>query len=240
MVPINEYVGDIFEAPHGSVLIHACNCRGAWGSGFAMIIDTKVQSNSTSPLGIHPLYLHASRIQKFPAAARVYRVHCVITPLKEKIGTALLIPPQSKDVAKSGRYWIACLFTSASYGAEKDPPAEILENTRRALASLRDKVLDRPNDEDLVQRLYAVRINAGKFKVPWKDTRAVLEQSDLPIAVINNLAIMNLFVRTWVKESMEENGFSLDAPPPWEKGAPNTVECGGAEAGAGQEEQGGD
>lgn len=38
---IKETEGDIFSSPDGSVLIHACNCQGAWGAGVAAAFRTK-------------------------------------------------------------------------------------------------------------------------------------------------------------------------------------------------------
>lgn len=35
--------GDLFNAPKGSILAHACNCRGRWGSGIAAIFARQFQ-----------------------------------------------------------------------------------------------------------------------------------------------------------------------------------------------------
>jgi ADP-ribose 1''-phosphate phosphatase len=35
MSNITYIKGDLFSAPKGSILIHACNCRGLWGGGIA-------------------------------------------------------------------------------------------------------------------------------------------------------------------------------------------------------------
>lgn len=45
--------GDLFTAPPGSVLLHACNCKGKWGSGVAVGFKAK-----------------------FPAAFREYVIDC--------------------------------------------------------------------------------------------------------------------------------------------------------------------
>lgn len=35
MAEIFYTAGDLFHAPKGAVLVHACNCQGVWGSGIA-------------------------------------------------------------------------------------------------------------------------------------------------------------------------------------------------------------
>ncbi|KAL1733455.1 ADP-ribose 1''-phosphate phosphatase [Schizophyllum commune] len=102
--------GDIFSAPPGSILVHACNTKGAWGSGIA-----------------------AAFKERFPRAFVVYQAYC-----KEygasALGMCLLIP----DVDGRG-HEIACLFTSKAYGKRKDGPEEILQATRSALSDLVNK-----------------------------------------------------------------------------------------------------
>ncbi|EER37976.1 ADP-ribose 1''-phosphate phosphatase [Histoplasma capsulatum H143] len=103
---ITEIQGDLFDAPEGAALIHACNCQGSWGKGIA-----------------------ATFKEKYPAAYRIFRSHCqqylshpqtwtqtqtetrpipVRIPgtdpsrqqpraLKLPEGTALIIPPQPAD-----------------------------------------------------------------------------------------------------------------------------------------------
>ncbi|EEH32965.2 hypothetical protein PAAG_09129 [Paracoccidioides lutzii Pb01] len=53
MTPITEIQGDLFDAPEGVSLIHACNCQGSWGKGVAQ--------------GFR---------EKYPAAYRIFRAHC--------------------------------------------------------------------------------------------------------------------------------------------------------------------
>lgn len=35
MSNVTTIKGDLFTAPEGSILLHACNCKGVWGSGIA-------------------------------------------------------------------------------------------------------------------------------------------------------------------------------------------------------------
>jgi ADP-ribose 1''-phosphate phosphatase len=73
---ITLYEGDLFaHAPTRSVLVHACNTQGSWGSGIAALFK-----------------------KKYPAAYQVYHDTCV-----EKgdnlLGTCLLIPTGERDIA---------------------------------------------------------------------------------------------------------------------------------------------
>lgn len=86
---INYIKGNLFSAPPGSILAHACNCHGIWGGGIA-----------------------ATFRSKFPQAYEKYRNHCLAVPPADRsklVGTSLLL--------KDSGYYIACLFTSES-GAE--------------------------------------------------------------------------------------------------------------------------
>lgn len=60
--------GDLFSAPEDSILIHACNCKGVWGSGIAKTFA-----------------------QKFPKARDVYAQECYRRG-SALLGTCLLIP----------------------------------------------------------------------------------------------------------------------------------------------------
>lgn len=68
MSNITTVKGSLFDAPKGSIIIHACNCKGVWGSGIA-----------------------AGFAKKFPKAREVYAKAC-----QERgphlLGTCLLIP----------------------------------------------------------------------------------------------------------------------------------------------------
>jgi ADP-ribose 1''-phosphate phosphatase len=47
MSDIKYIKGNLFDAPKGSILIHACNCVGLWGSGIARQFATKFPSSYT-------------------------------------------------------------------------------------------------------------------------------------------------------------------------------------------------
>ncbi|DAA74171.1 TPA_exp: hypothetical protein A8136_3669 [Trichophyton benhamiae CBS 112371] len=105
MENITEIEGDLFLAPEGAALIHACNCQGSWGKGIALEFKNR-----------------------YPAAYQIYRSYCLdllanpqtglhptndtktgndtnnaiqrVTKLPE--GTALVIPPQPGDYDPQG------------------------------------------------------------------------------------------------------------------------------------------
>lgn len=175
MAIITEEVGDIFSAPPNSILIHACNARGAWGSGVAVAFK-----------------------QKYPYAFRKYNTHCLSPPTGSNlsvkqhqasiVGTTLLIPPSNatnqRQTSKTPHY-IACLFTSLDYGKKVSPADEILENTKNALKDLAKQVSEiRESGEGVIGKCHAVRINSGRFSVEWLKTKAVLEAGDLDITIV--------------------------------------------------------
>lgn len=67
--------GDLFTAPEGSILVHACNTVGSWGGGIALVFR-----------------------DKYPVQFELYKAYC-----KEHgqslVGTCLLIPGEKYDIA---------------------------------------------------------------------------------------------------------------------------------------------
>ncbi|MCJ1252078.1 ADP-ribose 1''-phosphate phosphatase [Trapelia coarctata] len=167
MPRITESIGDIFEAPPNSVLIHACNCQGVWGSGVALEFK-----------------------HRYPKAYEVYHTECNTPPSpfhqRSLLGTALLIPPQSEDLPSpsSAGHWIACLFTSIGYGGRKSSADVILEMTKKAMGDLAKKLKFTRGRGTEVGELWAVRLNSGKFAVKWDRTKRVLEQCGMDLKVV--------------------------------------------------------
>ncbi|OOQ86925.1 ADP-ribose 1''-phosphate phosphatase [Penicillium brasilianum] len=179
---ITELPGNLFDAPEGSALIHACNTQGSWGGGIARAFK-----------------------ERYPAAYQVYRSHCLQFLRARKpheisdmythvnsasilpLGTALIIPPQPADSRRSQKkHWIICLFTSAGYGRRVDRPEQIINHTYAALRDLREKLTDLRLDgtEPSPTALFSCQFNSGLFGVPWPDTRRVLDHSGLHVTVI--------------------------------------------------------
>lgn len=67
--------GDLFTAPDHSILVHACNTLGSWGSGIALTFR-----------------------QKYPAQFEQYKAHCE-SHGPALVGTCLLIPGDKHDIA---------------------------------------------------------------------------------------------------------------------------------------------
>ncbi|KAF5845099.1 hypothetical protein GGP41_001232 [Bipolaris sorokiniana] len=108
---LNHHTGSLFTAPPRTLLLHACNTQGSWGSGIALAFK-----------------------KHYPNAYTIYHTFCTKEhSLKAgnpvPVGTTLLIPPVDGDKG----HWIGCLFTSRRYGKGKDGVAEILRNTGRAV-----------------------------------------------------------------------------------------------------------
>jgi ADP-ribose 1''-phosphate phosphatase len=154
---ITEHVGDLFAAPDNTVLVHACNTQGSWGAGIA-------------------LEFH----ERYPEAFKQYEQHCLVDyhPIKNPVvtGSCLLIPP-SEDKPGAPKHWIACLFTSARYGKNKDSNEMILSATASAFRTMLEHLhlFDAAGKLPEITEIRMCRINAGLFNVKWKDTKKVLE-----------------------------------------------------------------
>ncbi len=107
------------------------------------------------------------------------------------VGTTLLIPPHScitgsNPPSHQDDRYVACLFTSHGYGKTVDPPDAILKNTKAALDDLTSQIdeMRKQKPENLLGQCRAVRINSGKFGVPWARTKKVLEERSLDMVVV--------------------------------------------------------
>ncbi|KAK7031429.1 ADP-ribose 1''-phosphate phosphatase [Favolaschia claudopus] len=106
MNTITHVKADLFAAPKGSILIHACNTRGSWGAGIAIVFK-----------------------ERYPKAFVQFKDICKLHGAA-LLGTCLLIRGDSET------HDIACLFTSKDYGKRVDSPNEILTATRLAVEDL--------------------------------------------------------------------------------------------------------
>ncbi|KAK5115645.1 hypothetical protein LTR85_009816 [Meristemomyces frigidus] len=151
---IEEEIGDIFNAPPNTLIIHACNCEGSWGAGIAKAFA-----------------------DNYPAACDKYADHCD-EHADNLFGHALLIPPSKEDDG-AAIHFVGCLFTSRSKGRKKDTPTRILGATGPAMRDLLEQVREwnakAADDGEKVGEVRMCQINSGLFNVPWKKTRTVLE-----------------------------------------------------------------
>lgn len=153
---INYIKGDLFshKAAQIPVLAHACNPFGLWGGGIA-----------------------AQFRKRYPSAYKLYADHCHEHGNK-LLGQTLIVPSGGSG---SEKVYIACLFTSNF----ENSPDEIVDYTRRSMLDL-SKQLKQMQDiehEGSKPVVNMPKINSGIFNVPWQDTEAVLENSDLHINV---------------------------------------------------------
>ncbi|KAL4909935.1 hypothetical protein BDW74DRAFT_173414 [Aspergillus multicolor] len=176
---ITETKGDLFDAPDGAALIHACNCIGSWGAGIARAFRTK-----------------------YPAAYRIYEAHCrayLKDPQYRNISasetsstsktasrntrlleaTTLIIPPQRRDYerSKGRKHYIICLFTSRGFGRSVSGVDVILQNTELAVANLKEQLEELKESEILPVQFWSV----------WSEmalTKRILEESGLEILVV--------------------------------------------------------
>ncbi|EKG13008.1 Appr-1-p processing [Macrophomina phaseolina MS6] len=150
---VKEVVGDIFDAPPNTVLIHACNCIGDWGAGIA-----------------------AAFKKLYPSAYKFHRDFCANSADgKAQIATAQLIPPVD---GQERRHYIGCLFTSVHYGRRRDSPDAILRNTGPAMEDLLRQLAEISKTME-VGEVRTCKINSGLFGVPWEKTLEVLQKIKL-------------------------------------------------------------
>lgn len=174
--------GDLFaDAPEGTLLVHACNGKGVWGSGVAKQFR-----------------------EIYPAAFREYKAHCSSRSPDDLVGTALLIAPLSVAArrarsiegqgAQNAQVYIGCLFTREGYGKPTGKELRdgyengILDATGAAMLHLMKGLASSIESGELsstsITEVRMPLINSGKFAVPWAKTEAVLmdlnSMSELP------------------------------------------------------------
>ncbi|KAG9827531.1 hypothetical protein KCU98_g14901, partial [Aureobasidium melanogenum] len=144
-VTVSERKGNLFDAPPNTLLLHACNCVGSWGAGIALAFK-----------------------KHYPDHFAIYEAYCKSKTPNSILSTCLLIPPQ----ATGPQHWIGCLFTSRKYGRGKDSKDDIMDSTDSALQDMLEQLGDM---EDKPSQIWMCKINSGSFKVPWSQTKALIE-----------------------------------------------------------------
>jgi ADP-ribose 1''-phosphate phosphatase len=157
MSQIITYVkGDLFTG-NGRILAHACNCHGSWGAGVAVGFKTHFPSTYS----VHQQHCHQYKTQE---ERRKYLLgKCQLIPIKEK--------PSS---------YVACLFTSDSFGGQVDGPPQIVQATKLAMEDLVAQLKEHGLENEPVDM---PKINAGLFRVPWSETEKVLKEVGHPVRV---------------------------------------------------------
>lgn len=140
----------LFDAPKESIIVHACNSQGVWGSGIAKTF-----------------------FQKYSHSYADYNKFCMIAN-KER-GTACGRASLSTFPAQEP-HWVGWIVTSHNYGPLKDSPELIKIHTTMALMELCKKIyMAHPRDEWEKIDVYSNKFNSGLFSVPWSDSELILE-----------------------------------------------------------------
>ena len=152
--------GDIFngaERGGADILVQACNTRGSWGAGVAVMFK-----------------------KNYPDAYEACRKNCEEQG-SSLVGTSLItIAPSTID--SSSEIIIGSLYTSAGYGRQKGSVESIINATR---ASMADMLLILEQSEAQRVSIHSPMINAGLFRVPWNETESIIESlcSNSPIKI---------------------------------------------------------
>lgn len=138
----------LFEVPDESIIVHACNAKGVWGSGIA-----------------------AEFKKRYPDSFKCYKEHCDDTR-KVALGTGRLSRWHVTEP-----HYVGWIITSQGYAKDLDSKVSILANTALALDSLCKSIYTymQLNDMQTVD-VYSNKFNSGLFKVPWNESEVVLEQ----------------------------------------------------------------
>lgn len=141
----------LFDAPRDSIIVHACNSQGMWGSGIAKPFK-----------------------EKYPYAYNDYRNFC--SQYNDRRGTACGLGTLSTHHVDEN-HWVGWIVTSHNYGPLKDSPDLIKINTTLALKEFCQQVYAlHPNytaNEHIIN-IYSNKFNSGLFAVPWEDSELIL------------------------------------------------------------------
>jgi ADP-ribose 1''-phosphate phosphatase len=140
---------NLFDVPNESIIVHACNSQGVWGSGIAKPFR-----------------------EKFPFSFIDYSKFCMIAN-KER-GTACGRAGLS-TFNEAESHWVGWIVTSHDYGPKKDSPELIKIYTTMALMELCKKIyMAHPKDGHPSIDVYSNKFNSGLFGVPWEDSALIL------------------------------------------------------------------
>lgn len=140
----------LFNAPEQSIIIHACNSQGVWGSGIAKAFK-----------------------EKYPHSYEEYATYC--KRWNQDRGTATGRGALSQ-AHRDEDHWVGWIVTSHKYASEKDSVELIKVNTTLALVELCQKIYKaHPKDSGPKIDIYSNKFNSGLFAVPWEDSELILK-----------------------------------------------------------------
>lgn len=140
----------LFSAPNDSIIVHACNSQGVWGSGIAKAFKEK--------------YAHSYvDYNRFCADMNMSR------------GSACGRAGMS-SFHVSEDHWVAWIVTSHNFGSQVSVPELIKIHTTMALQDLCKKIyLAHSAENHPTINVYSNKFNSGLFNVPWADSELILE-----------------------------------------------------------------
>jgi ADP-ribose 1''-phosphate phosphatase len=162
---ITHIKADIFAAPAGSILVHACNTRGSWGAGIATAF-----------------------LERYPGAFAKYKNHCAKHG-ESLVGTCLLIRGDPHDVAclfTSKDYGRRVDPPAAILAATRLAVADLLKQNEDPVKELHAwyvcTIL-----ADRILNYSASRFNSERFGVAWEETEKILVELDTDMTVYERL-----------------------------------------------------
>jgi ADP-ribose 1''-phosphate phosphatase len=159
---ITHIKADIFAAPAGSILIHACNTRGSWGAGIATAFQ-----------------------ERYPGAFAKYKNTCKKHG-EALLGTCLLIRGETHDVAclfTSKDYGRRVDSPADILAATKLSVADLLKQNVDPVKEMHAWYVRCRVESNFGLTIYPSRFNSEKFGVPWEETEKVLVELDAEMTV---------------------------------------------------------
>jgi len=136
--------GSLFDAPEGSLLVHACNTQGVWGSGIAREFKNR-----------------------YPKSFEQYNGYCTLDGSRHDIrGEFQYISMIDED------HSVGCLFTSGGFGSNVDDVETILIHTVLAVDQAMIDALKYSGEPTI--KIYSNKFNSGLFGVPWYRTEKII------------------------------------------------------------------
>ncbi|KAK0741879.1 hypothetical protein B0T21DRAFT_408732 [Apiosordaria backusii] len=164
--------GDLFDAPPDSVLIHACNTIGKWGGGIAATFKK-----------YYPAAFESDRYRLVKDDDPTGHPNPVNDGQGDEVkGDEAKDGDASKPTHEKDIHYVACVFTSKSIGAHRDPPEMILKNTEKAMKNLMfqlSNVKFNQKDCPYIPQVRMCMINSGLFGA------STLGEGDFKVVVVS-------------------------------------------------------
>jgi len=139
----------LFDAPKDSIIIHACNSQGMWGSGIAKEFN-----------------------ERYPESYKEYQMFCKELNYSRKTACGR---GRLSFAHVSEPHWVGWIVTSHNYGSLKDNRENIKINTTLALVDICEAIYKaHPKDTWPQVDVYSNKFNSGLFDVPWNESELIL------------------------------------------------------------------